>query len=138
MFEKFLKIIPRAKLPFNFFKVLDTETKGWLSLRASVIKSVITSVSVCDLNFNPFDTNSLLISSEFSIIPLWTTDTCSDECGCALTTLGTPCVAHLTCPIPIFPLEGVLNKIFSNSSTLPEHYFSLILSFVKVAKPAES
>ena len=70
MFEKFLKIIPSAKLPFNFFKVLDTETKGWLSLRASVIKSVITSVSVCDLNLNPLDSNSFFISSEFSIIPL--------------------------------------------------------------------
>ena len=33
---------------------------------------------------------------EFSIIPLWTTDTFSDECGCALTLFGKPCVAHLT------------------------------------------
>jgi len=79
-----------------------------------------------------------LISSEFSIIPLCTTETCSDECGCALMTFGTPCVAHLTCPIPIFPFDGVLNKIFSNSSTLPEHFFSLIVSSVKVARPAES
>ena len=27
--EKFLNIIPNAKLPFNFFKVLNTESKGF-------------------------------------------------------------------------------------------------------------
>jgi len=36
----------------------------------------------------------------------------------------------------MFPSDGALNKIFSNSSTLPEHFFSLILSSSKVAKPA--
>ena len=95
-------------------------------------------MSVCDLNFIPLDSRSFFISSEFSIIPLWTTDTISDECGCAFSSFGMPCVAHLTCPIPIFPSDGVLNNIFSNSSTLPEHFFSLIPLLVKVAKPAES
>ena len=68
--EKFLKIIPKAKLPFNFFNVLNTDSKGLLSFKASVIKSVTTSVSVWDLNFIPFISSSFFISSEFSIIPL--------------------------------------------------------------------
>ena len=38
----------------------------------------------------------------------------------------------------MFPSDGVLNRIFSNSSTLPEHFFSLIKLFFKVAIPAES
>ena len=40
--------------------------------------------------------------------------------------------------MPRFPSEGDLNKIFSNSSTLPEHFFSLISLLHNVAKPAES
>ena len=134
----FLNIIPRAKLPFNFFKVLNTESKGSEFFRNCVIKIVITSVSVCDLNLNPFSSRFFFSSSEFSIIPLWTTETSSDECGCALTILGIPWVAHLTWPIPIFPFEGFLNNIFSNSSTLPEHFFSSIKLLSSVANPAES
>ena len=95
-------------------------------------------MSVWDLNFIPLASNSFFISSEFSIIPLWTTETCSDECGCALTIFGTPWVAHLTWPIPMLPFDGVLKRIFSSSSTLPEHFFSLIVLLVKVANPAES
>ena len=123
MLEKFLKIIPSAKLPFNFFNVLKTDSKGLLSFKASVINKVTTSVSVWDLSFIPLLSNSFFISSAFSIIPLWTTDTSSDEWGCAFTTFGIPWVAHLTWPIPMLPFEGVLKRIFSNSSTLPEHFF---------------
>ena len=36
------------------------------------------------------------------------------------------------------PCDGVLNKIFSSSSTLPEHFFSLISFLLIVANPAES
>ena len=70
MSEKFLNIIPKAKLPLSFLSVLKTDSSGLLFLNSSVIKRVITSVSVCDLNFNPLNSNSLFNSSEFSIIPL--------------------------------------------------------------------
>ena len=60
------------------------------SFSKSVSKNVITSVSVCDLNLYPLFSKSFFKSFEFSIIPLCTTETCSDECGCAFTWLGTP------------------------------------------------
>ena len=50
MSGKFLNIIPKAKLPFNFFKVLNTDSKGFEFSKNWVTKTVITSVSVCDLN----------------------------------------------------------------------------------------
>ena len=138
MSEKFLNMMPNAKLPFNFFNVLNTETRGFEFCKYWVTNIVITSVSVCDLNLKPWASKSFFNSSEFSIIPLWTTETSSDEWGWALIILGIPWVAHLTWPIPIFPFEGFLNKIFSSSSTLPEHFFSSIKLLLKVAKPAES
>ena len=53
MSGKFLNIIPKAKLPFNFFKVLNTDSKGFEFSKNWVTKTVITSVSVCDLNLKP-------------------------------------------------------------------------------------
>ena len=138
MSEKFLNIIPKAKLPFNFLRVLNTASKGSDFSNNWVTNKVITSVSVCDLNLKPWASRSFFSSSEFSIIPLCTTETSSEEWGCALIILGTPCVAHLTCPIPMLPLDGCLNNIFSSSSTLPEHFFSSIKLLLNVAKPAES
>ena len=78
---------------------------SWISndFRFSVIRWTITSVSVWDLNKWPLLTKYFFNKVEFSIIPLWTTDTLSDEWGCALILLGIPCVAHLTWPIPVFP-----------------------------------
>ena len=115
--------MPRAKLPLSFSKVLLIVLIKSKFFKKSVRRKVITSVSVCDLNLYPFFSKSFFISLEFSIIPLWTTETSSDECGCAFTWLGMPCVAHLTWPIPRDPLEGLLNKIFSRFSTLPAHFF---------------
>ena len=114
-----MNIIPRAKLPFNFFNVVETASKGSLFFKASVINNVITSVSVWDLNLIPCNSKFFLISSEFSIIPLWTTETISEEWGWAFTILGTPWVAHLTCPIPKLPLDGDLNK-FIHASLLSD------------------
>ena len=107
-FGKFLKIIPKAKLPLSFFKVSKTASSGSRVFNDSVINKVMTSVSVCDLNFNPLFSKAFFNSSEFSIIPLCTTETTSEECGCALISLGIPCVAHPACPIPILPSEGCL------------------------------
>ena len=44
--ENFLKIIPSAKLPLSFFSVLNTDSNGLFSFKASVINNVTTSVSV--------------------------------------------------------------------------------------------
>ena len=95
-------------------------------------------MSVCDLNTCPLLTRCFFNNVEFSIIPLCTTDTLSDECGCAFILFGTPCVAHLTCPIPIFPNKFFKSKFFSKLSTLPLDFTSLIIPADKVAIPAES
>ena len=102
-------------------------------LRFSVIRWTITSVSVWDLKLCPLLNNSFFNNVEFSIIPLWTTDTLSDECGWAFTLLGTPCVAHLTWPIPIFPERLFKSKLFSKFSTLPSDFTSLIKPPANVA-----
>ena len=68
---------------------------------------------------------------EFSIIPLWTTETLFDECGCAFRLLGTPWVAHLTWPMPIEPSIFCDNKLFSNLSTLP----SVLISWLWIRYP---
>ena len=52
--------------------------------------------------------------------------------------LGIPWVAHLTWPIPIFPLRLFKSKLFSKLSTLPSDLTSLISPFDNVAIPAES
>ena len=70
MSEKSLKIIPNAKLPFNLFKVSKTDSNGLDFFKDSVINKVITSVSVCDLNFKPKSSRSFFNWSEFSIIQL--------------------------------------------------------------------
>ena len=46
-------MIPKAKLPFSFFKVLNTDSNGFEFCKNLVTKTVITSVSVCDLNLKP-------------------------------------------------------------------------------------
>ena len=53
IFEKFLNMIPNAKLPFNFFNVLNTDSTGFEFSKNWVTRTVITSVSVCDLNLKP-------------------------------------------------------------------------------------
>ena len=44
-------------------------------------------------------------SSAFSMIPLCTIAIGPQTCGCALTSLGSPCVAHRVCPMPGLPLS---------------------------------
>ena len=108
------------------FKVLVIASCNSNIFKFSVIKWTITSVSVCDLNTCPLLTRNFFNNVEFSIIPLWTTDTLWDECGCAFILFGIPCVAHLTWPIPIFPDKFFKSKFFSKLSTLPSDLTSFI------------
>ena len=54
-------------------------------------------VQLCSPHFN-----SSRRVRKFSIIPLCTTETAPLVWGCAFFSLGSPCVAHLVCPIPAF------------------------------------
>jgi hypothetical protein len=63
----------------------------------------MTSVSVWLLNVTPSSRSSFFfISSALSMTPLCTTETTSHMswCGCALTSVLPPCVAHLVCAMP--------------------------------------
>ena len=86
----------------------------------------------------PLLTKNFFNRVEFSIIPLWTTETLCEECGWALTLFGKPWVAHLTCPIPIEPWIVWMREFFSRSSTLTSDLISLIVPSESVAIPAES
>ena len=64
--SKFMK-----KTEMKIFIESETiDSKGFESFKYCVIKIVITSVSVCDLNLNPLFSRFFFNSSEFSIIPL--------------------------------------------------------------------
>ena len=79
---------------------------------------VITSVSVCDLKEYPFFIYSFLKVSEFSIIPLCTTEIEPEVCGWEFALLGTPCVAHRVWAIPKPPFGiSPLNKSSKSWST---------------------
>ena len=60
------------------------------------------------------------------------------ECGWALTSLGTPWVAHLVCPIPMLPFILLSFKWFFKTSSLPSFFSTVILLPSEIAIPAES
>ena len=74
------------------------------------------------------------------MIPLWTTAIVSllFKWGCELTSDGSPCVAHLVCPIPIPPSIGFSFNIPSRFANLPLCFSAFILLSSKTATPAES
>ena len=80
--------MPRAKLPCKDFKVFLIESTILSVFKCSVIKCTIPSVSVWDLNLCPLLTKNFFNNVEFSIMPLWTTDTFCDEWGWALILFG--------------------------------------------------
>src|SRR5215510_2481546 len=72
---------------------------------ARAIRCASTSLSVSETNSAPSAISLARNSSAFSMIPLWTTATGPTICGCALMSFGSPCVAHLVCPMPGPPLN---------------------------------
>jgi hypothetical protein len=60
-------------------------------------------------------------------MPLWIIAKFLDleKCGCALTSLGAPCVAHLVCPIPILLVTFFPSAKFSSSITFPCFLYKL-------------
>ena len=54
------------------------------------------------------------------MMPLWTIAMPSCEmCGCALRSLGTPCVAHRVCAMPRSPCVGSASSASCSLRTLP-------------------
>ena len=65
------------------------------------------SVSVSLASFTPAASNSARSAAKFSMIPLCTTAilTAASLCGCALRSVGRPCVAQRVWPTPAWPLR---------------------------------
>ena len=53
------------------------------------------------------------------MMPLWTTATRSVACGCALVSVGRPCVAQRVWPMPLWPFSGSLCSRASRFFSLP-------------------
>ena len=84
------------------------------------MRCAMTSVSVSELNSYPSRSSSARSSSWFSMMPLWTIAMPSREmCGCALRSLGTPCVAQRVWAIPRLPFAGSASSASSSLRTLP-------------------
>ena len=76
------------------------------------------------------------------MIPLCTATTLPSSllCGCALLSDGSPCVAHLVCPIPQLPITAVPLSVFSARAFKRPFAFTTSVSFSpsRTAIPAES
>src|SRR5664279_5592389 len=76
------------------------------------------------------------------MIPLWTraiVPPAQDAtCGCALTSVGGPWVAHRLCPMPAAPVGLDSSKAAANSTSLPARLITVLRSARNRATPAES
>ena len=72
---------------------------------SSTTKAAI-SESVSVANEWPFAASSSRSALKFSMMPLWTTASPREACGCALVSVGLPCVAQRVWPMPIEPESG--------------------------------
>ena len=72
----------------------------------AVARIATASVSVSVRKTWPSPSSSRRNAWKFSMMPLWTTATRSVAIGCALVSVGRPCVAQRVCPMPITPCTG--------------------------------
>jgi hypothetical protein len=79
----------------------------------------MTSLPVSVSNLAPLPSSSRRNSLKFSMMPLCTTASRSVACGCALFSVGRPCVAQRVWPMPIVPLSGSRASIASKFLSLP-------------------
>ena len=112
---------------------------GRSSVPAVATRWAITSESVSDANFAPCSSRRSRIDVAFSMIPLCTTAIRPEPsvCGWALTSLGSPCVAHRVWPMPV-PRSAAGRSIARRVATLPLVLTIESPSWVSTAIPAES
>ena len=99
----------------------------------------MVSVSVWEVNSMPSAVSLARSSSAFSMIPLCTTAMrpAVSVCGCAFSTVGSPCVAQRVWPIPGEPLNRA-GISAARSATRPLALRTLSPLLVLTAMPAES
>jgi len=81
----------------------------------------MSSVSVSERSVYPLRCSSARSAAKFSTMPLCTTasEPSSEMCGCALASLGGPCVAQRVCAMPIVPAEFSSEHADVRLDTLP-------------------
>ena len=72
------------------------------------------------------------------MMPLWTTATRAVACGCALRSVGAPCVAQRVWPMPVMPGSGCVSSTLARLPSLPSARRRSIWPFTSVAMPALS
>ena len=104
----------------------------------AAIRWASTSLSVSDSNTAPSAISLARSSSAFSMMPLCTIAIGPQTCGCAFTSLGSPCVAHRVCPMPGLPLNRAGSPA-ARSATRPLVLCTRISpDRLSTASPAES
>ncbi len=95
-------------------------------------------MSVSDVNTRPARRSSSRSSRWFSMMPLCTTVTPSEVCGCAFCSEGRPWVAQRVWPTPITPGHGSAASRAFSATSFPAARRTLVLPPSSVATPAES
>ena len=98
------------------------------------------SVSVSDTRVCPSFSSRARSERKFSTIPLWITATrpVQSRCGCALRSVGAPCVAQRVCPMPTEPAGGEPSASAASSSASLPARFTTERPPSTTATPAES
>jgi len=126
-------------VPTTLFSAMRTASSSVsVSFTARAIRWAITSVSVSLTKDTPSASRRCRRSSAFSMMPLCTTAmrSAASRWGCALMSLGSPCVAQRVCPMPVVPLKRA-GTVAARSATRPLVLRTLMPLFA-TAIPAES
>ena len=89
---------------------------------SSCSRCATVSVSVSEISSWPAASSPARSAAKFSMMPLWTTAMRPvwSRCGCALRSLGAPCVAQRVCPMPVWATgSGWASSSASRLTSLP-------------------
>ena len=134
----------REYAPSNSATAARTATASEASGRSrsfSSTRCATHSVSVSEASVCPAFSSRARNAWKFSMIPLWITATRPSQSrwGCALRSVGAPCVAQRVWPIPTFPTgRSPASRAASSSPSLPARFTTPSDAPSITATPAES
>jgi hypothetical protein len=120
-------------------EIASTTAPSRVSEVDRAIRWASTSVSVSERSVTPALLRCCRSAVALSMIPLCTTEIrpSSEVCGCALSWVAGPCVAHRVCPIPTFP-PSRFGSVAVRSRTRPTVRCTCAPAPPSTAMPAES
>ena len=108
---------------------------------SSCSRCATVSVSVSEISSWPVASSLARRAAKFSMMPLWTTAMRPvwSRCGCALRSLGAPCVAQRVWPMPVWATgSGLASSSASRLTSLPAFLADTIVPSWTSATPPES